>query len=152
MNESDLDAFSFVISKVLVPGDTVLLYGDMGAGKTTFTQYLAAHYGIKRVSSPTFSLVNQYEGLIKLNHIDLYRLDSELDFHSFDLDRYLRDKEGITLIEWSEKLSSFMPQLYWKIQLEYQDEYVRKVSVNRSVDDNRAHQLVDLLSRFDVGS
>jgi tRNA threonylcarbamoyladenosine biosynthesis protein TsaE len=152
LSKSKLDSFSSIFSQHLFPGDIVLLYGDMGAGKTTFTRSLASHFGIENVNSPTFSLANKYEGDLKINHIDLYRLNNETDFYSFDLDRYLNDKESVTLIEWSEKLGSFMPEQYWKVELDYVDDDKRKVTINRIANDDRAEALEIGLSDFNISS
>ncbi|RAP37222.1 tRNA (adenosine(37)-N6)-threonylcarbamoyltransferase complex ATPase subunit type 1 TsaE [Candidatus Marinamargulisbacteria bacterium SCGC AAA071-K20] len=150
--ESELDSFTKKISEFIKPGDTLLLYGDMGAGKTTFTRSLASHYGINTVSSPTFSLVNRYEGDTPIDHIDLYRLNSEKDFYSFDLDKYLTNEESVTIIEWSEKIGSFLPESYWKIEFKYCDESTRDVNITILHDDSLESQLKTKLRDFNISS
>ena len=87
---------------IMKVGSIVLLHGDMGAGKTTLVREIAKHYGYQRVSSPTFSLVNKYEGNIEIFHLDLYRLNSISDLHSIDIDAYFDKENSIVFIEWAE--------------------------------------------------
>ena len=94
------------LGKCLKPGDIVLLFGDLGAGKTTLTQGICQGLGLNQgeyIRSPTFTLVNLYQGRIPINHIDLYRLDSFAEIEALGLEEYLFSN-SVSLIEWSEKL------------------------------------------------
>lgn len=87
-------------------GDIVLLFGDLGAGKTTLTQGICQGLGLGKgeyIRSPTFTLVNLYQGRIPINHIDLYRLESFAEIEALGLEEYLFSN-SVSLIEWSEKL------------------------------------------------
>jgi tRNA threonylcarbamoyladenosine biosynthesis protein TsaE len=89
-----------------IPG-VVLLRGALGAGKTTLTRGIAQGLGLTDVSlvnSPSFTLVNVYHGICPIYHVDLYRLEGERDLYSIGLDDFL-GKEGVTVVEWSERLS-----------------------------------------------
>ena len=90
-------------STLLKPGDIILFSGELGAGKTTFIQGLGSALGVKaNILSPTFVIAHQYEGRLKIHHLDLYRLDN-ID----ELEPLLRDlpgEDGILLVEWGEKL------------------------------------------------
>ncbi|MBN2320169.1 MAG: tRNA (adenosine(37)-N6)-threonylcarbamoyltransferase complex ATPase subunit type 1 TsaE [Acidobacteria bacterium] len=91
--------------EVPVPG-VVLLRGELGTGKTTLTRGIARGLGLidpTLVNSPSFTLVNIYQGNCAIYHVDLYRLQSERDLYSIGLDDFL-GKEGVTVVEWSEKL------------------------------------------------
>ncbi|MBT5855443.1 tRNA (adenosine(37)-N6)-threonylcarbamoyltransferase complex ATPase subunit type 1 TsaE [bacterium] len=120
---SDLDQFSLELLPHLSDGSVILLTGELGAGKTTFVSSLAKTLGITDpVSSPTFALIQTYEGgKGPLHHMDLYRLRSETDCASLDLDRYLPPKKGITCIEWPDRLGSLLPENVIQIHLEYSD-------------------------------
>jgi tRNA threonylcarbamoyladenosine biosynthesis protein TsaE len=88
-----------------VPG-VVLLRGDLGTGKTTLTRGIAQGLGLKDpslVNSPSFTLINVYEGACPIYHVDLYRLQGARDLYSIGLDDFLGN-EGVTIIEWSERL------------------------------------------------
>ena len=94
------------LGKFLKPGDIVLLFGDLGAGKTTLTQGICQGLGLNKgeyIRSPTFTLVNLYQGRIPINHIDLYRLDSFTEIEALGLEEYLFS-DNVSLIEWPEKL------------------------------------------------
>lgn len=88
----------------LVSGDIVLLKGNLGAGKTELARGIATQFGCgDQVTSPTFSLVNIYQGTaFPVFHIDLYRMEEPVEIHRAGLDEYL-EPEGITLIEWAER-------------------------------------------------
>ena len=91
-------------------GGTVLAYrGGLGAGKTAFTRGLAKGLGYEgRVTSPTFTIVNEYEGRIPLFHFDMYRLGDEDDLFDIGWEDYL-DREGVCAVEWSERVANALP-------------------------------------------
>lgn len=106
----------------LKPNDVILLDGDLGAGKTTFTKGLAKGLGIKRyVKSPTFTIIHEYrEGRMPLFHMDVYRLE---DGGGDDLgwDEYLYG-DGVSVIEWSQFIQDYLPEDYLRITLKRNDE------------------------------
>ena len=92
------------LGQKLKPGSVVALYGELGAGKTAFTRGLAAGLGIgMSVSSPTFTIVNEYPGEIPLFHFDMYRLEDESELYDIGWDDY-HDRGGVCVVEWSEKV------------------------------------------------
>ena len=94
------------LGKALKSGDIVLLFGDLGAGKTTFTQGISYGCGLPRaeyIRSPTFTLVNEYQGHSPIYHIDLYRLETREEIEGLGLEEILF-AGGITIVEWAEKL------------------------------------------------
>ena len=117
-------------AKTLTPGSVVCLYGDLGAGKTTFAQGIAKGLGIKnRIISPTFIIVRTYK-LSQLNnfyHIDLYRIETEKDIEGLGLEEILNDKDAIVVIEWAEKLGSKMPKKRTDIYFENIDDDERQI-------------------------
>ena len=107
------------IAKRLPPKATVLLIGNLGAGKTTLTQGIVEGLGVanrNEVASPTFTLIHEYGP--KVYHIDLYRLDTESEVATLGLDD-LFDREAIILIEWGERFPRLMPQDHLEIRLEH---------------------------------
>jgi len=98
------------LGRTLGPGAVVALYGGLGAGKTVFTRGLAAGLGIGvSVSSPTFTIVNEYPGKIPLFHFDMYRLESESELFDIGWDDYL-ERGGVCVVEWSEKVPGAFPK------------------------------------------
>lgn len=108
-------------------GTVIALRGDLGAGKTCFVRGLAAGLGFNgSVHSPTFTLINEYRGPRTLYHLDLYRLAGPDDAWEIGIDQYLPG-EGITAIEWAERISSLLPDHTVFINLSYGDEINQRV-------------------------
>ena len=90
-------------------GTVIALHGDLGAGKTCFIQGLAAALGIDEpITSPTYTLIGEYEGRLPLHHIDLYRLSGPVEALGLGLEEYF-DANGITAIEWAERAEGLLP-------------------------------------------
>ena len=92
----------------LIPGDLVLLFGDLGVGKTCLTQGICLGAGLDKnayIRSPTFTLINEYQGKVPIFHIDLYRIETEAEIINLGLEEIIYS-QAITIIEWSEKLKS----------------------------------------------
>ena len=104
-------------------GDILLLRGDLGAGKTSLTQGIAQGLGISDpVTSPTFALLHEYhEGRLPLYHFDLYRLE-EADIVAQGFSEYWEQGDGLTVLEWAERLGSHTPSDCLELLLEYRDE------------------------------
>lgn len=120
----------------LVSGDTLLFFGNLGAGKTTFIQGLAEGLGVKdRILSPTFVLQRSYEvsknEIKKLHHIDLYRLEGKSEIISLGLFETVNDLDSIVLIEWAEKLNDFKPKKGYKIYLNYLSDSEREIEIEK---------------------
>lgn len=133
-NETKKVALDFV--KKLEPGDTLFLYGDLGAGKTTFTQGLARGLGIKdRILSPTFVLqrIHNVPGkkIKTLNHIDLYRVEESTEIEGLGLSEVFDDEEAITVVEWADRLKNFTPKKGYKIHFEYKDDNAREIVIEK---------------------
>lgn len=125
-NPSQTRQYGFQFGSVVQSGDVILLYGNLGAGKTHFTQGIAEGLGITgAVRSPTFTLVNEYQdGRLPLYHIDLYRLEGDLDIATIGLDEYF-DEEGIVVIEWPEKGEAWLPADALHIYITYLSDETR---------------------------
>ncbi len=100
------------------PGTVIALHGDLGAGKTCFIQGFAAALGIDEpITSPTYTLIGEYEGRLPLHHIDLYRLSGPQEALGLGLEEYF-DVNGITAIEWAERAEGLLPPDILHIRIE----------------------------------
>jgi tRNA threonylcarbamoyladenosine biosynthesis protein TsaE len=111
--------------------EVVLLTGELGAGKTVFAKGVAAGAGVRdvdRVCSPSFTLVNIYEGRHRIFHIDLYRLEREAEILDLGWEDYLG--EGVVLVEWAEKLPFALEGITVRIEMGADDE--RRITIRRS--------------------
>jgi tRNA threonylcarbamoyladenosine biosynthesis protein TsaE len=109
-------------------GDVLLLQGDLGAGKTTFTQGYAAGAGsTELVNSPTFVLVNQYAGRLPIYHADLYRLDDPEEVAALDLAHGTLD--GALLVEWPERGAGQLPADHLLVRIEHDDADRRRIEM-----------------------
>lgn len=104
-------------SDSLQAGAVLCMYGDLGAGKTLFAQGLAEGLGVKEyVNSPTFTIVNEYEGRIPFYHFDVYRIADPDEMYETGFDDYI-DGDGVCLIEWAELIEDIIPHPYTKITI-----------------------------------
>ena len=110
-NEAETEALGARLAAVLTPGAVVAYRGDLGTGKTAFTRGLARGLGYTgRVTSPTFTIVNEYEGgRLPLFHFDMYRLEGAEDLFDIGWEDYL-DRGGVCAVEWSEQVSEALPE------------------------------------------
>ena len=106
----ETEQFGEELAKKLHGGDVLAFTGSLGMGKTAFTRGLARGLGCRgRVTSPTFTIVNEYEGKIPLFHFDMYRLGSSEELFDIGWDDYLA-RGGVCAVEWSERVSAALPQ------------------------------------------
>ena len=105
--------------------EVVLLNGDLGAGKTTFTQNVFACLGVKEVvSSPTFAILKSYEGKFRLHHFDTYRITAEEAVEA-GFDEIIDEKDSIKFIEWSENIAPLLPNKAISVNITYVNETER---------------------------
>ncbi len=114
-NAQETKDFGKKLAEKMKSGDVLLLYGDLGAGKTTFVQGFAQGLGITdRILSPTFVLQRIHKvtrpDIKNLNHIDLYRIENPTEIKNLGLEEIFEDGESITLIEWADRLKNFSPK------------------------------------------
>lgn len=136
------------IGRRLLPGDVVALVGELGAGKTQFIKGLAAGAGIRNpayISSPSFTLINEYPGKMTFYHVDLFRLGEEKEAEELGLEDYFQNK-GITAIEWADKIPSLLPKELLLIRIAYTGRNRRSLEIVGK--GKRYEELVKGLSEF----
>lgn len=138
------------VAGVVSDGDVVVLVGDLGAGKTAFTQGFADALGVVGpVTSPTFTLVNRYEGRIVVNHVDVYRFESLEEVHDLDLPELL--DSGVTLIEWGDTIRPALPPDQLEIRIEFgsgDDERLLQILPNGASWQARRRELRERLAEW----
>ena len=120
------------IGAQLGPGDVVALIGDLGAGKTCLTQGIVRGVGVDQdqtVNSPSYILINEYEGKIPIYHIDLYRLERLEDIVALGLEDYFGG-DGICVIEWGDRMGELLPESHIRVTITAEDEFARAIQVS----------------------
>lgn len=113
-NELETKKFARILGSQLNLGDIIILSGDLGSGKTKFTEGILSHFGLENeISSPTFTIVNEYNSTVPIYHFDVYRLSDIDEFYAIGGEEYF--KNGICIIEWGEMLEPILPDNYLKI-------------------------------------
>lgn len=116
-NPADTEQLAAWLAERSLPGTVIGLDGDLGAGKTAFSQSFAKHLGISGVvNSPTFTIIKEYEGRLPLYHMDVYRLSMD-EADELGLDEYFFG-EGVCLVEWSSLITELLPENYLHISIE----------------------------------
>lgn len=118
-NESDTEEFAKKSLQYFKSGDTILLYGDLGSGKTFLTKTYGQMLGVNfEITSPTFSIVNQYQGDLLINHIDFYRIENNSDLINLGLDDIL-NMDSINFIEWPQIIENQITWDHFRIYIEF---------------------------------
>lgn len=115
-----------LIGEALNPGDVISLNGDLGAGKTQFTKGIAQGLGVNDyVTSPTFIIVNEYEGRIPLYHFDVYRIDDIDEMYEIGFDEYIYGN-GVCVVEWGDIVCDLLPKNTIRIDIHKPDDFKRE--------------------------
>ena len=128
--------FGRSLTKRLKPGSVLALIGPLGSGKTVLAQGICSGLQVEAaVTSPTFVIINEYPGRLNdfpiwVYHFDLYRLENPEEFAKLGYEEYFYGK-GITLIEWAEKVTPFLPEKRWEISLKILSETEREIRVEQ---------------------
>jgi len=118
-NESDTKNFAQQSIKYFKSGDTILLYGNLGSGKTFLTKIFSQLLGVEfDVTSPSFSIINQYQGNLLINHIDFYRVENNSELLNLGLDDIL-NMESINFIEWPQIIEKQIAWEHYRIYIDF---------------------------------
>jgi tRNA threonylcarbamoyladenosine biosynthesis protein TsaE len=130
-NESCSLMLGAKIGEQVEAGDVLALWGELGTGKTLFTRGIARGMGVPQqipITSPTFTIINEYEGRLRLYHLDLYRLTTLEDLETVPW-REVIFGSGVAVIEWPDRMGSLLPVKRWDIRFEFLDEDHRRITV-----------------------
>ncbi len=135
-----------ILGARLGPGDIVCLYGDLGAGKTSFSYGIALGLEVEEqyITSPTFTFVNEYRGRVPFYHIDLYRLKDADELENIGFTEYVAS-DGVTVIEWAERAEEELPEERLSVYLNVVDENSREIGF--LAEGDRYRKLLEELKR-----
>ena len=127
------DAETILLSEKLgshaKPGDVFAVTGDLGAGKTVFAKGVARGLGIRdEITSPTFTLLEVYDGNLVFYHFDLYRIEKKDEFINLNFEEYW-EANGVSVVEWADKAEGLLPSGSIKVNIEYLSENERRITV-----------------------
>ncbi|MCB2229709.1 tRNA (adenosine(37)-N6)-threonylcarbamoyltransferase complex ATPase subunit type 1 TsaE [bacterium] len=131
-SEAETLALAEKLARSFLPGDVLILVGELGSGKTAFVRGLARGLGIdgSLVNSPSYTFVNEYPGGDrKLYHFDLYRMNDTNELYEIGWDEYL-SREGIMAVEWGEKAAELLPQKYYLMEFRIVNETDRDIDIS----------------------
>src|SRR3989442_11570250 len=135
-NERETFDLGITIGNQLSGGEILLLNGSLGAGKTVLVKGIAHAVGVNEhdVTSPSFTLVNPYEGRLLLYHIDLYRLDEGASAaHAVDLDEILSNEDAVVIIEWAERMGRYpLPPYVLRVSITGDGDAPRRISISQA--------------------
>lgn len=121
-NEDETVAIAQNIEAEKFPNMIITLNGDLGSGKTVFTKGFAHAMGIDEVTSPTFNIIKEYNGELPLYHMDLYRVEGDVE--GLGLEEYF-NKNGVVIIEWADMISDYLPKKRLDVRIKIVDENTR---------------------------
>lgn len=134
-SEDETQKIGYEVAENIKKGDVISLTGSLGAGKTVFAKGFAKQLGIEEaIVSPTFTLVQEYDGRMKMYHLDLYRLSGEDEFESMGGEDFLYS-DGVTLIEWSEKIESMLPDDTIYVKITINEDLTRTIEITGGIYD-----------------
>jgi tRNA threonylcarbamoyladenosine biosynthesis protein TsaE len=137
----------YQLGEVLVEGDVIALIGELGSGKTCFTKGIAYGLGLAPetvITSPSFSLANEYQGRHPFVHMDLYRLEGPEESLFLGLEEYL-DEERVVVVEWAERCLDMMPEKSLTVRLIIKEEHTRLIRF--SGNDPRAVEIINAIRK-----
>ncbi len=131
-NLTETASFAHLLARLAIPGDLICLSGDLGAGKTALTQQIAKGLEVPDncyVTSPTFSILQEYPGRMPLYHFDFYRLFDETEVEDLGFEEFFY-LSGLSVIEWSERAGSLIPDTRLLLEMTIENENARKVDID----------------------
>ncbi|NLY76550.1 MAG: tRNA (adenosine(37)-N6)-threonylcarbamoyltransferase complex ATPase subunit type 1 TsaE [Tissierellia bacterium] len=145
-NPKESQDFGEKLGRILKGGDVISLTGDLGAGKTTITKAIGKGLEVEEyITSPTFALINQYEGRVRVYHFDVYRLEGVEDLYDLGFEDYFYS-DGVTIVEWGDKIHGLLPEHTIHIQIEKGKELNERI-VTISGQGERYSEIVEELRK-----
>jgi tRNA threonylcarbamoyladenosine biosynthesis protein TsaE len=118
-------------SLALKAGETIVINGELGAGKTFFIKSAAKSLGINNVNSPTFALVNEYTGKFKIYHFDFFRINEVKELYDIGFVDYLNDEKAIIFIEWGNLFPEILPHKRIEVEIQVLEDFSREIIIKK---------------------
>lgn len=146
-NEKETLAIGKKLASFLNTGDVIVLSGDLGSGKTKLTEGILSYFGLEdEISSPTFTIVNEYEkNNLKIYHFDVYRLEDSDEFYAIGGEEYFEN--GISIIEWGEIIQDALPNTYLEIKFTRNEENDNSRILKLYSHGNKFDNILDLIQK-----
>lgn len=145
-SEEDTDLFGQKIGEIVEPGQVILLAGELGAGKTLMTQGICKGLGVDEdVTSPTYRLINEYEGDLPVYHMDLYRLDDVEDLYELGFEEYV-ERDGVIIVEWPDLAYDLLPPDFVYIKIYITGDNQREI--NLEAEGEKGTRLKERLEKY----
>ena len=125
-DEKGTEDLAIKFAKEIQNGQVIVLNGNLGSGKTFFIKKVMQQFGINYVNSPSFAIVNEYQGKIKAYHFDFYRLKNINELFDIGWQDYLNDDEAVIFVEWGELINEALPKERWEIFITILEGTMRK--------------------------
>ncbi len=125
-SEEETTKLAYEFADEISPGDVIVLNGQLGAGKTFFIKQTLLKLGVDTVNSPSFAIINEYKGKIKIYHADFYRLKNIGELYDIGWQDYLNDDEAVLFIEWGNLLSAALPNKRIEIDIFINEDFSRE--------------------------
>ncbi len=142
-NLEETEALARQLASRLKPGDILCLTGDLGAGKTTFTKALGNGLGVEEdITSPTFTLIQEYQGELPVYHFDVYRMKDPSEFNDLGAEEYFNG-DGICVVEWADLVEEYLPEKRLWIRIQWLDTEKRRICLTcmGGFDDTKIKEL-----------
>ena len=130
-SEAETKELAKDLSDVFDAGDIITLNGELGAGKTFIVKSICENYGIRNSSSPSFAIVNVYEGDKKINHFDFYRIKKIEELYDIGIEDYFSDENAIMFIEWGDLFPEILPPNRFEIKIKSLDGNSREIIIEK---------------------
>ena len=118
-------------------GDIVLLFGGLGSGKTVISKGIAKGLGVEAyVTSPTFTIMQVYQGRLNMYHFDLYRLNNTDEMADLGYEEFIYSDDGVAVVEWAERLQELLPESYLRIDINSLSDSMRKITIKSIGNDH----------------
>ena len=147
---SDTHQTAESVAEIIKSGDLILLVGDLGAGKTTFSQGFGVSLGVKEaITSPTFTLARTYHGTFEVHHLDVYRIDQIEEVRDLALPE-LFEGNSVTLIEWGDQILSALPKDHLEISFEYGEADSARLITITANGSSWNSRMPDLIQKLEI--